>query len=186
MKQTQIRFLRFAVRAVVPVLAVSAVMMAQDQAPGGWRRVGDPAPDAPAATAPPPAPAPGADMQDPAEPVDRSDQYGQPGPSSPQPSQANPPAAAPRYEPAPNRPMNRPAYGLPARLTLQPGTFISVRMNQRFPRIATSRAMPSPRRWNSPWSWTAWWWPIAVRMFTAVWPKCRSIMEISPRGWAWS
>jgi hypothetical protein len=130
MKQTQIRFLRFAVRAVVPVLAVSAVMMAQDQAPGGWRRVGDPAPDAPAATAPPPAPAPGADMQDPAEPVDRSDQYGQPGPSSPQPSQANPPAAAPRYEPAPNRPMNRPAYGLPARLTLQPGTFISVRMNQ--------------------------------------------------------
>ena len=83
-------------------------------APGGWRRVGDP---------PPPLPAPSADPQQPqdhSQPVDRSDQYGQP-------AQDNPPAqpAVPN-----NRPASRPYYGLPAQLTLQPGTYVTILTNQ--------------------------------------------------------
>lgn len=45
------------------------------------------------------------------EPVDRSDAFGQP--------------AAGQQPPA-----DRPAYGLPAQLTLQPGTYLTVRLNQ--------------------------------------------------------
>lgn len=83
---------------------ISAASLAFGQPPsGGWRHAGD-SPPAPAEASRPPAPG----AQDPAEPVDRSDQFGQ--------------TAAPR---APDRP----AYGLPPAVTVKPGTFITVRMN---------------------------------------------------------
>ena len=104
-------------------LAASGLVLAQDQPPanpqsappmGGWRRAGDP----------PPNPEQG----DPSTPVDRSDAYGQPAQAAPQDA-APPPQAAqpPRYSP---RPGNRQAYGLPRELTLQPGTYVTIRTNQ--------------------------------------------------------
>jgi hypothetical protein len=107
---------RFALLA----LAASGLVFAQTQPPnGGWRRVGDP-PPAPAAQ---PAPQQG---QNP-EPVDRSEADGQQAPATPPPmtqpmDQAQMAPAAP--------PANRPAYGLPAMLTLKPGTYISARIAQ--------------------------------------------------------
>ena len=71
--------------------------------------------DTPAATA--------AQDQDPTQPVARADAYGQAQPAQPQPQQAQPqrndrpPAAVPRY-------------GLPPALTIKPGTFVTVRVNQ--------------------------------------------------------
>ncbi len=94
-------------RIAIVCLAASGLVLAQDQPPptpqqppasGGWRRVSD---------APP--------QQDPTQPVERSDAYGQP-------TQANPQAPPP----APSRP----AYGLPAQLTLQPGTYVTIRTDQ--------------------------------------------------------
>jgi hypothetical protein len=86
-------------------LAAAASLAFAQPPSGGWRRAGDP-PPAPAEASRPPVPA----AQDPAEPVDRSDQFGQ--------------TAAPQA-PAPDRP----AYGLPPTVTIKPGTFITVRMN---------------------------------------------------------
>src|SRR5579862_4995776 len=70
-------------RFALVLFTTSGLMLAQDQAPapqpqpqpapGGWRRVGDP-PPAPQAQ----PPGPQAQAQDPSEPVDRTDQYGQP------------------------------------------------------------------------------------------------------------
>jgi hypothetical protein len=70
------------------------------QSNGGWRRVGDP----------PPAPEQSANRSADPEPVDRSGAYDQ-GPQAGPSSQA-------------------PAYGLPAGLTLRPGTYLTVRVNQ--------------------------------------------------------
>ena len=106
-------------------IAATGLALAQNQppvqsqpqpAPGGWRRVGDP---------PPSLPVPLAQSQDPSEPVDRSDQYGQPmqDPQVPPPAQA-----APRLNDRP--PSARPAYGLPPEVTLQPGTFVTMRTDQ--------------------------------------------------------
>jgi|SRR5271157_719031 len=91
------------------VLSFTGLMLAQDP-PSGWRRLND----QPPAT----AAAPQNEAQLPAQPVDRpaSDAYGQPS----QPSQA------------PVAPARRPAYGLPAQLTLKPGTYVTVRINQGF------------------------------------------------------
>lgn len=108
-------------RYALLLLAASGLVFAQDPSSGAWRRVGDrpPAPPAASQTAPPPA-------QDP-EAVDRSDAYGQPVPyqSAPQmqaerqdPQQLPPPASA------------RPAYGMPNQITVQPGTYITVRLGQ--------------------------------------------------------
>ena len=83
------------------LLLFTAAAFALAQPPsGGWRRAGD-------TQQPPIGPA-----GDP-EPVDRRDAYGQP--ASPQ-------------QPAP--PDSRPRYGLPAVLTLRPGTYLTVRLNQ--------------------------------------------------------
>jgi hypothetical protein len=121
------------------LMAASTVLLAQTSpAPaGGWRRVNEPTP-APASMQPP-VQSPGADSQDPTQPVDRSDQYGQPAQSYPQYGQpAQPAQSYPQYgqaaQPAQPKesapaPAPQPAYGLPARVTLQPGTYVTVRVN---------------------------------------------------------
>jgi len=94
------------------LLSGSAVVFAQDQPTGGWRRASDPPPAVQDQAA-----------QDPSQPVDRSDAYGQPRTSPPQTSpQSNdrPPAA--RTSP--------PRYGLPPQVTIRPGTFVTVRTDQ--------------------------------------------------------
>jgi hypothetical protein len=89
--------------------AASGLLMAQST--GGWRRAGD----APATPAPNQYPAQqSADRPADPEPVDRSDAYGQPAPGQNAPGQ--------RQQP--------PAYGVPAELTLTPGTYLTVRMEQ--------------------------------------------------------
>lgn len=117
-------------RLALIVLAASGLVFAQTQPPsGGWRRVGDPPPP------PPPAPAaqtpaaqpPAAQGQDP-EPVDRSDAYGQPGQTAPAPITA--PMEDPQAAPPAQPPSNRPVYGLPAEVTLKPGTYLTARMGQ--------------------------------------------------------
>jgi hypothetical protein len=91
----------------------TALLLAQDPQNGGWRRWSDAAP-APAPQAQPAAP----DMQeDPTQPVARADSYGQPQPPQPQQRNDRPPAAVPHY-------------GLPSALTIRPGTFVTVRVNQ--------------------------------------------------------
>jgi hypothetical protein len=108
------------------LLLASGMAVAQTAPPsGGWRRAGDPSP----ATADPNTPAlpqatpPATSAQpqvNPSEPVDRSDAYGQPAPA---------PAPAPQQSAAP--PANaRPAYGLPAQLTIKPGTYATIRVNE--------------------------------------------------------
>jgi hypothetical protein len=105
-------------------ILTSTLALAQDQPPvppptpqapqtqppanGGWRRVGDPPPAVPNT---PPA-------TDPSEPVDRSGAYGPPPQQQPAPGAPAPPQAS-----------ARPPYGLPAQLTLKPGTFFTVRTN---------------------------------------------------------
>jgi hypothetical protein len=99
-------------RSVALLLAASAVVLGQ-QPPvdpqngpasnSGWRRADDQTQSAPAAPA------------DPAPPA--RDAYGQ----AQQPSTHTPPAAQ----------TPRPAYGLPAQVTLKPGTFLSMRINQK-------------------------------------------------------
>ena len=91
------------------LLATSGITFAQ----GGWRRFGD-LPLAPAAQQ-----APVAEAQDPTQPVDRSD------------SQAP--------NPAPNSPRVPPRYGLPPQLTINPGTFVSVRVDQM---LSSNRNQP--------------------------------------------
>jgi hypothetical protein len=111
-------------------LSLSWLALAQDQQPatpqpstqaGGWRRVGDP---------PPPA-----QGQDPAEPVDRSDAYGQPAgqqgqPEAPMPPQIQAPPQSETQTPPPAPRRTRPAYGLPPEVVLQPGTYVTIRTNQ--------------------------------------------------------
>jgi hypothetical protein len=105
------------------VLAAAGIAAGQDQPPaqnqtdGGWRRFSDPAP----AQA---APAQAAAAPDP-EPVDRS--------AAQDPATAQAPAPAPAGMPpaVPARPANDPAaYGVPAELTLKPGAFVTVRINE--------------------------------------------------------
>ena len=62
--------------------------------------------------------------QDPSEPVDRSDAYGQPA------QQQQAPPADPQFGQPAAPPRSRPAYGLPAEVTLRPGTFVTVRTDQ--------------------------------------------------------
>jgi len=111
---------RFSLRPVVLLLAASGVLLAQTPADpqaapasnGGWRHVGDPAPAA--ATQQDQAPA--VESSDPSQPVAR-DAFGQV--QAQQPSN-RPPAAQPV----------RQAYGLPAQVTLKPGSFVNMRINQ--------------------------------------------------------
>jgi hypothetical protein len=96
----------------------AAVLMAQAPPTGGWRRWNDP-PPAPAPQAQPPAP--GVQDQDPSQPVARADAYGQPEQSQQLPPLQQridrPPAAVPHY-------------GLPAQVSIKPGTFVSIRVDQ--------------------------------------------------------
>jgi hypothetical protein len=87
-------------RTLFLILAASAFAFAQPPT-GGWRKAGEPQQQPQQPPAGPPA--------DP-EPVDRSDSFGQPAGQQPSP--------------------NRPAYGLPPELTLRPGVYLTVRLNQ--------------------------------------------------------
>jgi len=118
------------IRFPMPMLLLTAGL-AVAQTPGGWRHLGD-AP--PAATQ--------AQPQSNPEPVDPSDQSGQPAGTPAQAPDADAaPAAAPVPAPAPSQAPapapqaapqrnDRPSYGLPRELTLRPGTYISMRINQ--------------------------------------------------------
>src|SRR5438046_6680003 len=95
-------------RSLLVVLAATGLVFAQDQPnSGGWRRVGD-RPPTPAPVAVPSHPA----ADDP-EPVAQSDAFGQPAQQMPAPAGAY-----------------RPAYGVPAEVTLRPGTYLTVRLSQ--------------------------------------------------------
>jgi hypothetical protein len=105
------------------LLLASGVALAQDQPPlppqtpasnnGGWRRIGDQTPAAPTASS---STTPQAAND--SEPVDRSAD-GLPAP---------PQAPQTPNSPAPQN-SNRQPYGVPAQLTLKPGTFFTVRIN---------------------------------------------------------
>jgi hypothetical protein len=100
------------IRFALVALAATGLVFAQTQPPpGGWRRVGDPPPAAPAAN-----PDAAGQAQDP-EPVDRSEAYGQ-----------LPPATQPMTAAQQSR--TTPGYGLPAQLLLKPGTYITARIGQ--------------------------------------------------------
>jgi hypothetical protein len=108
---TRIRYRAFPIGLLL--FATAGIAAAQDQQPatpqtqdpaaGGWRQFSG---AAPAQAAPAPDP----------EPVDRS------GDPSPAPPQANLPPAPPANHP--------PAYGVPTELTVKPGTFVTVRVNE--------------------------------------------------------
>lgn len=100
----------------------SALLLAQDPQTGGWRRWNDPPPPAAQTSRSPQLAPQDAQDQDPSQPIARSDSYGQfqdPQAQQQQPMQRNdrPPAAVPHY-------------GLPPELTVRPGTFVTVRMEQ--------------------------------------------------------
>ncbi len=100
----------------IVLAAASSLALAQTQE---WRHMGDPAPAGQQAQA--------QDQTVPATP----DQQQNPEPVAQPDPQAQPAAApAPMPQPAPMVPSNRPAYGLPAELTVKPGTYVSVRTNQ--------------------------------------------------------
>lgn len=104
------------------IVFVTASSLALAQSTPGWRRVGDPAP------APAEQQVQAQDQTLQAEP----DQQQNPEPVA-QADQEEQPAAAPAPMPQQAPPAmhnSRPAYGLPPELTLKPGTYISVRMNQ--------------------------------------------------------
>src|SRR5450759_5003802 len=93
----------------------TGLLLAQDPQTGGGRRWNDP-PPAPAPQAQPAAP--DVQDQDPTQPVARVDAYGQPQqPQQQQQRNDRPPAAVPHY-------------GLPAEVTIKPGTFVTVRVEQ--------------------------------------------------------
>src|ERR1039457_116394 len=108
------------------LFAGTALLLAQAPQNNGWRRFNDPPP------APAPAPqaqkaAPDVQDQDPSQPVARADSYGQPQQEQEQQQE-------PAQQPQPRR-NDRPAaavphYGLPAALTIKPGTFVTVRVDQ--------------------------------------------------------
>lgn len=116
-------------RISIVLLAASGLVLAQDQtpppapdqSPHAWRSVNDPLPadiDPAQAQADPQQTAP-------AQPY--PEQNPAPYPNQTPPNQAPPyPATA---QPYPN-PAPAPSYGVPARLTIKPGTYVTVRINQ--------------------------------------------------------
>ena len=99
------------------LLAGSAILCAQSQPPGSWRRTDTPPPPVPEANAPAQNP-----NQDPTQPVERT----------PVDGWGNPQAQPQRNDRPPNmrNEVPPPAYGLPAEVTIKPGTFVTVRMAQ--------------------------------------------------------
>jgi hypothetical protein len=134
---------------IAALLFASGLALAQDQPPappqtpapanGGWRRIGDP----PAATPQSTTPA----VQDPTEPVSQAP-VDQP-PAPPTDGYGQPPQQ-PQAAPAPQA-SNRPAYGIPAQLTLKPGTFLPCALTLYSLRIRANRATYSLPRWCSRW-----------------------------------
>lgn len=118
----------------------TALLFAQDPQTGGWRRAGDPVPpppaNAPVAQSQTPQPDGPVMEQDPTQPVARSDAYGQPQqpPMNQQPPMSQPPMGQPPMGQGQMRndrpPAAVPHYGLPSNVTVRPGTFITVRVNQ--------------------------------------------------------
>jgi hypothetical protein len=110
----------------INLFAGTALLLAQDPQTGGWRRFNDP-PPAPAPQAQPAAPA--VQDQDPSQPVVRADSYGQ----SQQPQQQTQPQQQPQLQQQRNDrpPAAVPHYGLPSAVTIRPGTFLTVRVNQK-------------------------------------------------------
>jgi hypothetical protein len=109
----------------VNLFAGTALLLAQAPQNSGWRRFNDP----------PPAPAPQAQKaapglldQDPSQPVARADSYGQP--QQEQQEQQEQPAEQPQPRRYDRPPAAVPHYGLPAALTIKPGTFVTVRVDQ--------------------------------------------------------
>ena len=115
---------RVSIRPCVMVLAASGLLLAQtpatpqtSQTPtGSWRRVSDPPPAQASIQAAQVATA----AQDPTQPVER-DAFGQQ-------KQVPPPAQPPR-----------PAYGLPAQVTLKAGTYVTMRVDEM---LASNRNHP--------------------------------------------
>jgi hypothetical protein len=99
-------------------LFAGTALLAQGPQSGAWRRFSDP------------PPAPDARDQDPSQPVARADSYGQ---TQPEQDQEQPPQQQAQQPPQPHNtrpPAAVPHYGLPAALTIKPGTFVTVRVNQ--------------------------------------------------------
>src|ERR1019366_4680082 len=107
----------------------TALLLAQDPQTGGWRRWNDP-PPAPAPQAQPPAP--DVQDQDPSQPVARTDSYGQPQQPQQQQQQPQQQQQQPQQQQQRNDrpPAAVPHYGLPSALTIKPGTFVTVRVEQ--------------------------------------------------------
>jgi len=114
----------------IAIVFLTASSLALAQTPG-WRHIGDPAPAPadPQAQAQNPMPGAAGDQQNP-EPVAQPDQQEQPA-TAPATAPAPATATSPTLRPVPPlaHPI-RPAYGLPAELTVKPGTYVSVRINQ--------------------------------------------------------
>src|ERR1035437_3655643 len=113
----------------INLFAGTALLLAQDPQTGGWRRFNDP-PPAPAPQAQPAAPA--VQDQDPSQPVARADSYGQ----SQQPQQQTQLQQQPQQPQLQQQRNDRPPaavphYGLPSAVTIRPGTFLTVRVNQK-------------------------------------------------------
>jgi hypothetical protein len=107
-------------RFSISLLAIAGLAAAQDQTPHAWRSVNDPLPAAlDQAPAQP-------DQSVTLNPVPDQAQAGNPqGNQAPPPGQYN--APPPYYGPAPNY---QPADNIPPKLTIKPGTYVTVRMNQ--------------------------------------------------------
>ena len=101
----------------------TALLLAQNPQTGGWRRASDPTPPPPVEQNQPASPV--VLDQDPTQPVARSDAYGQP-------EQEVPPAGAQQQpQMRSDRPYAAvPHYGMPPQVTIRPGTFVTVRVNQ--------------------------------------------------------
>jgi hypothetical protein len=98
----------------IAIVFATASSLALAQTPE-WRHIGD------QTSAPTAQQAPAPDQQNP-EPVAQPDQEAQP--------QAAPAPAPMQQAPPPAARFRRPAYGVPAELTVKPGTYVSVRINQ--------------------------------------------------------
>ena len=164
---------KFAVcRFSIGLLAIAGFAAAQDQTPHAWRSVNDPLPAALDQ-------APGQPDQSINAQPDQSQAGNQQSvqlapPDAPRgQNNAAPPYNAPPYNAAP--PYNGPApnypapdnYAVPAKLTVKPGTYVTVRMNQWLSSDRNQQAILSQRPSISRSSSTALWWRKGDRRFTA-------------------
>ena len=122
MRNTRIHILHTTGISVLALAMGCTQVFAQDQPSPGWRRASDPPPveaQQPQMAAP-----------DPSQPVERGEaaQAAQPNQPYGGPGYSNDAGQAPAYPPPPQQGAERrPAYGLPSHLTLEPGTFVTVR-----------------------------------------------------------